>query len=59
LTAGQQIGQATGQGGLGHAARTFDQHAADLGIDSRQAQRQFQVIGADHGGQREMGNIGH
>jgi hypothetical protein len=55
LTAGQQVRQATGQGRLGHAARAFDQHAADLRVDGGQAQREFQVIGADHGGEREMG----
>nr|VVM65263.1 hypothetical protein PS652_01489 [Pseudomonas fluorescens] len=55
----EQIGQAAGQGALGHAARTFDQHAADLRVNGRQAQRQFQLIGADHGGQGEVCRFAH
>ena len=50
----QQVGQATGQCGLGHAARALDQHPTDVRIDGRQAQRQLQRIGADHGGEGEV-----
>ncbi|MNN12233.1 hypothetical protein D3C81_1252160 [compost metagenome] len=58
LAGRQQLGQAPGQRGLGHAARAFDQHAADGRVDSHQVQRQLEVVGADHGGQGEVA-IGH
>ncbi|MCY1441815.1 hypothetical protein D9M71_581520 [compost metagenome] len=55
----EQVGQATGQGALGHATRPLDQHAADLRVDGGQAQRQFQVVGADHGSQGEVCRFTH
>ena len=51
----EQVGHAARQGGLGHAARTFDQHAAQGRVDGGQTQRQFELVGGHHGGQREMG----
>ena len=59
LAAGEQIGEATGQGRLGHTARAFDEHAADFRVDGGEAQGEFQVIGADHGGEGEMRGVGH
>ncbi|MNF75548.1 hypothetical protein D3C84_576190 [compost metagenome] len=59
LPAGQQVRQTTGQGRLGHAARSFDQDPADFRVDGGQVQGQFQIVGADHGGEREMRGVGH
>ncbi|KJU75381.1 hypothetical protein N619_21875 [Ectopseudomonas oleovorans] len=50
----EQVGQATGQGRFGHAARPLDQHTTDGRVNGRQAQRQLQRIGADHGGEGEV-----
>ncbi len=58
LTTGQHIGQSPRQRRLGHAPRPFDQYAADARVNGGQAQRQLQVIGTDHGGQRKMCSFG-
>lgn len=52
----QQVGDAPGQGGLGHAARAFDQHTADGRVDGCQVQRELQLVGGDHGAQGEVGS---
>ncbi|MCY1181400.1 hypothetical protein D9M73_219010 [compost metagenome] len=55
----KQVGQATGQGALGHATRPFDQHTTDPGVDGGQAQGQLQIVGADHGRQRKLYGFTH
>lgn len=55
----QEVGDAARQGGLGHAARTFDQHAADGGVDGSEVERQLQFVGTDDRAQGEVEKVGH
>ncbi|MDT4813331.1 hypothetical protein FQZ97_463110 [compost metagenome] len=55
----QEVGDAARQGGFGHAARTFDQHAADGGVDGGEVERQLQFVGSDDRAQGKVGKVGH
>ncbi|MNQ86729.1 hypothetical protein D3C85_1019290 [compost metagenome] len=55
----QQVGDAACQGGLGHAARAFDQHSANGRVDGGEVERPLQLVGADDGGQGKVGKVGH